>query len=145
MSVFCSETLILAPERWKCIVRGLDFENFPGDMPLECPRNRCKFFLSLPNPKLLPPILKTLLKTLIRNPDSKRKKNKTKGTCLITVQLPSLQKQTFLLPHCCWGTFHEEERLPLSDRNSITFTRWHKICSEFGHKHWLDNGVVTFF
>ena len=122
MSVFCSETLILAPERWKCIVRGLDFENFPGDMPLECPRNRCKFFLSLPIQSFCH-LLKTLLKTLIRNPDSKRKKNKTKGTCLITVQLPSLQKQTFLLPHCCWGTFHEEERLPLSDRNSITFTR----------------------
>ena len=29
MSVFCSKTLIFAPECWKCIVRGLDFINFP--------------------------------------------------------------------------------------------------------------------
>ena len=29
MSVFCSKTLILAPECWKCIVRVLDFKNFP--------------------------------------------------------------------------------------------------------------------
>ena len=55
MSVFCSKTLIFAPECLKCILKGLDFENFLGDMPLECPRNRREFFPALPNPKLLPP------------------------------------------------------------------------------------------
>ena len=30
MSVFCSKTLIFAPECSKCILRGLDFINFPG-------------------------------------------------------------------------------------------------------------------
>ena len=65
MSVFYSKTLSFAPECWKCILRGLDFENYLGDMPLNCPRNRCEFFPSLPYPKL-----KTLLNTLIRNPDS---------------------------------------------------------------------------
>ena len=29
MSVFCSNTLILAPECWKCILRGPDFKIFP--------------------------------------------------------------------------------------------------------------------
>ena len=29
MSVFCSNTLIFAPECWKCILRGLDFKIFP--------------------------------------------------------------------------------------------------------------------
>ena len=111
MSVCCSKTLIFAPECWKCILKGLDFENFLGDcMLLECPRNTCEIFhLSLI--QSFYHLLKTLLKTLIRKPDSKRKKNKTKGTCLITVQLPSLQKQTFLFARCHWGTFHEEERL----------------------------------
>ena len=33
MSVFCSKTLIFAPECWKCIQRGPDFNNFRGDMP----------------------------------------------------------------------------------------------------------------
>ena len=67
MSAFCSKTLIFAPECWKCILKGLDFENFLWDMPLESLRNRCKFFWSLPYPKLLPHLLKTLLKTLIAN------------------------------------------------------------------------------
>ena len=31
--------------------------------------------------------------------------------------------QTFLLAHCRWGTFREEERLRLSDRNSILMTQ----------------------
>ena len=121
MSVCCSKTLIFAPECWKCILKGLDFENFLGDMPLECPRNKCEIF-HLFLMQSFYHLLKTLLKTLIRKPDSKQKKNRTKGTCLITVQLPSLQKQTFLFARCHWGTFHEEERL--SDRNSILpFTR----------------------
>ena len=34
----------------------------------------------------------------------------------------SLRKQTFRLAHHCWGTFREEERLRLSDRNSILMT-----------------------
>ena len=32
------------------------------------------------------------------------------------------ERQTFLLAHRCWGTFHEEERLWLSSRNSILMT-----------------------
>ena len=55
---------------------------------------------------------------------------------MLTVQIPSLQKQTFLLAHCCWGTFHEEERLPAliqkfhtlddikSVRNLVTSADW---------------------
>ena len=31
MSVFCSKTLVLAPERWKCTLRGPDFKKFLGD------------------------------------------------------------------------------------------------------------------
>ena len=34
----------------------------------------------------------------------------------------SLRKQTFRLVHCRWGTFREEERLRLSDRNPILMT-----------------------
>ena len=34
----------------------------------------------------------------------------------------SLRKQTFCLVHRRWGTFREEERLRLSDRNSILMT-----------------------
>ena len=69
MSVFCSKTLIFAPECWKCIVRGADFKFFPRGQALDPPRNLClwcEFFPSLPTPKLLPP-LKTLLKTLKQN------------------------------------------------------------------------------
>ena len=33
------------------------------------------------------------------------------------------ERQTFLLAHRRWGTFHEEERLRLSDRNSILMTQ----------------------
>ena len=32
------------------------------------------------------------------------------------------QRQTFLFAHHRWGTFREEERLQLSDRNSILMT-----------------------
>ena len=31
MSVFCSKTLVLAPERWKCTLRSPDFKKFLGD------------------------------------------------------------------------------------------------------------------
>ena len=37
----------------------------------------------------------------------------------LTVQLPSLLKQTLLLAHCHWQMFREKEHLPLSDKNSI--------------------------
>ena len=33
------------------------------------------------------------------------------------------ERQTFLLAHHHWGTFREEEPLPLSDRNSILMTK----------------------
>ena len=39
MSVLCSNTLIFAPECWKCNLRGPDFKLFPGGMPLEPPSN----------------------------------------------------------------------------------------------------------
>ena len=69
MSVFCSKTLIFAPECSKCILRGLDLINFPGGwgggggMPLDCPGNRCKLFPSLPSSKFLPPT-QNLIETL---------------------------------------------------------------------------------
>ena len=56
MSVFCSKTLIFAPECWKCILRGPDFKNFLGGMHLDCPRNRCELF---PSQKFLPPTQKS--------------------------------------------------------------------------------------
>ena len=39
LSVFCSNTLILAPECWKCILRCPDFKIFPGGMPPDFPSN----------------------------------------------------------------------------------------------------------
>ena len=76
MSIFCSHTLIFAPECWKCTLRGPDFKIFPGGMPLDRPSLQeltlsiqCMqvagyvFSSSLPTPKLLPPI-----KNLVKNP-----------------------------------------------------------------------------
>ena len=37
--VFCSNTLIFAPECWKCTLRCPDFKLFPGGMPLDFPSN----------------------------------------------------------------------------------------------------------
>ena len=58
MSVFCSNTLIFAPECWKCTLRGPDFQIFPGGMPPDPLVTRsfsaCKFFPSPPTAKLLP-------------------------------------------------------------------------------------------
>ena len=39
MSVLCSNTLIFAPECWKCNLRGPDLKLFPGGMPLDPPGN----------------------------------------------------------------------------------------------------------
>ena len=36
MSVFCSNTLIFAPECWKCILRGPVFNFFPRSLRLQC-------------------------------------------------------------------------------------------------------------
>ena len=41
LSVFCSNTLIFAPECWKCTIRCPDFKLFPGDMPPDFPSNLC--------------------------------------------------------------------------------------------------------
>ena len=83
MSVFCSKTLILAPECWKCIVRVLDFKNFPRGWgkPLDCPGDRCKLFPPPPSSKLLPPT-KNLTENLITHDyiHRKQKQNKTKRT-----------------------------------------------------------------
>jgi len=35
MSTFCSNTLIFAPECWKCTLRGPDFNIFPEGIPLD--------------------------------------------------------------------------------------------------------------
>ena len=64
MSVFCSKTLVLAPERWKCTLRGPNFKKFLGDegeggggsMHPGSLRNRCKLTRSFCH------VLKTLLK-----------------------------------------------------------------------------------
>ena len=61
MSVFCSKTLIFAPECWKCILRGPDFKIFWEGMHLDSPRNRCELF---PTPKFLPPT-QNFIETLI--------------------------------------------------------------------------------
>ena len=39
LSVFCSNTLIFAPECWKCTLRYPDFKIFPGGMPPDFPSN----------------------------------------------------------------------------------------------------------
>ena len=67
MSMFCSNTLIFAPECWKCTLRSPAFKIFRGVMPpnrtplVTCTfsahklRQWCEFFPSLPTQKLLPP------------------------------------------------------------------------------------------
>ena len=89
MSVFCSKTLIFAPECWKCILKGLDFENFLGDLPLECLRNRCEFFFHLFLIQIFCHLLKTLLKTLIRNLIANDSKIKPKGHVHCSVTQPA--------------------------------------------------------
>ena len=81
MSVFCSNTLIFAPECWKCTLRSPAFKIFRGVMPLNrTPLVTCtfsahksrlwrEFFPSLPTQKLLPPtvLLKSKLTLEARN------------------------------------------------------------------------------
>ena len=59
-SVFCSKTLVFAPECWKCTRRGPDFKKFlgggGGSMHPDSLRNRCKLTRSFCH------VLKTLLK-----------------------------------------------------------------------------------
>ena len=57
-SVFCSKTIIVAPECWKCILRGPDFKIFPGGACLKTPLKTHAFGTH----KLH--LLKTVLKTL---------------------------------------------------------------------------------
>ena len=73
MSVFCSNSLILAPECGKCILRDPNFQNFPGEHaqdPLEARALRrslkmpsASFSISLPTSQILPSTL-----FLIENP-----------------------------------------------------------------------------
>ena len=73
MSVFCSKTLILVPECWKCILRGPDFKIFLGEhapRPQEtCTFGACKsrlwhkFFFLLGLLQSFWHLLKTSLKT----------------------------------------------------------------------------------
>ena len=58
MYVFCSNTLIFAPECWKCILRDPDFKIFPETCTFGARKSClcCEFFPSPPAPKLLPPI-----------------------------------------------------------------------------------------
>jgi len=58
MSVLCSNTLIFAPECWKCILRGSDFKIFP-----ETRGKGASFFSFSISSKLLPSI-----KNHIENP-----------------------------------------------------------------------------
>ena len=44
-------------------------------------------------------------------------------TCDVSCSQLACEWQTFLLAHRRWGTFREEERLRLSDRNSILMTQ----------------------
>ena len=81
MSMFCSNTLIFAPECWKCTLRSPAFKIFRGVMPLNrTPLVTCtfsvhksrlwrEFFPSLPTQKLLPPtvLLKSKLTLEARN------------------------------------------------------------------------------
>ena len=81
MSVFCSNTLIFAPECWKCTLRSPAFKIFRGVMsPNRTPlvthtfsaHKSClwhEFFPSLPTQKLLPPTvpLKSKLTLEARN------------------------------------------------------------------------------
>ena len=56
MSVLCSKTLIIAPEFWKCILRGPEFKILPTpQIPLETSIFDAGFFPSSPTLKLLPP------------------------------------------------------------------------------------------
>ena len=114
MSVCCSKTLIFAPECWKCILKGLDFENFLGDMPLECPRNKCEIF-HLFLMQSFYHLLKTLLKTLIAN----KSKIKQKGHLNCSITQPA---KTDLSP-CS---------LPLGDvsRGGTSATQWQKLHAD---------------
>ena len=81
MSVFCSNTLIFAPECWKCTLRSPAFKIFRGVMPPNrtplvthtfSAHKSClwhEFFPSLPTQKLLPPTvpLKSKLTLEARN------------------------------------------------------------------------------
>ena len=58
MSVFCSNTLIFAPECWKCILRGSDFKIFPET------RAFAASFFHYPSTPNFCHLLKILLKTV---------------------------------------------------------------------------------
>ena len=65
MSVFCSKTLIFAPECSKCILRHLDVINFPGGGGGLCPWTALETGVSFFHLHLLQSFchqLKTLLK-----------------------------------------------------------------------------------
>ena len=51
-----------------------------------------------------------------------RRQNRHTTQAIVWRSLDSLRKQTFLLAHRSWGTFRAEERLRLSDRNSMLMT-----------------------
>ena len=55
------------------------------------------------------------------NPDSAR--NPGKNCPVVVSKILACEKQMFLLAHCCWVTFREEERLLPSDRNSTLMTQ----------------------
>ena len=55
------------------------------------------------------------------NPDSAR--NPGKNCPVVVSKILACEKQMFLLAHCRWVTFREEERLLPSDRNSTLMTQ----------------------
>ena len=99
MSVFCSNTLIFAPEFWKCNLRGPDCKMFLEDMPLYPPSNLCFWPLQVaPVARVFPfsayskafncHLLKTLWKTLhCLNSESGKHYHKVSLTIWVSVSV----------------------------------------------------------
>ena len=107
MSVFCSNTLIFAPECWKCILVGPDFKNFPETQafagsffPLHLLQSFCH-------------LLKILLKTLSQAKPYLVKPSKWIIFSFICCSSPVIQ-------HCaiCASRVGKRHPLPSSDMSS---------------------------
>ena len=59
----------------------------------------------------------------VRNNSQHCGRNNARSCCVRLHTALAYKRQTFLLAHRRWGTFREEERLRLSDRNSILMTQ----------------------
>ena len=104
MSVFCSNTLIFAPECWKCILRSPDFKIFPETHTFSAHKScLCrKFFPSSPTPKLLPPTL-----NLIENSVQAANKNYSLDNVLQKfVHVQSSQQWEMMISRLTHQIFH---------------------------------------